>query len=107
MDTGEGGGRLRHEPEESLTLLGKDVAVLPGQSLERLDHERSLPVGPLRLPRPPHEAVDEERGRYHAVFGGERPSVIVGDEAGAIGVGRGEVGRDNSSRWASPYPGEA
>ena len=82
---------MPNEPDEPLSLLGKNAAILFGQSLERLDLEHSLPAGSLRLPRPLHEAVDEEGGRNHAVSGGDRLAVLVGDDAGAVGVGQDQV----------------
>src|SRR5215204_5230326 len=78
---------MPNEPDEPLSLLGKNAAILFGQRLERLDDERSLPAGSLRLPRPLHEAVDKEGGRNHAVPGGDRLAVLIDDDAGAFGVG--------------------
>src|ERR687895_1934351 len=79
--------RLRHEADEPLPFGGQGVAVLFDQGLERLDNERYLPAGSLRLPRSSHEAIDEHGGRNHAVLGGDHLAVIVGDHPCAICVG--------------------
>src|SRR5215203_1705339 len=78
---------LAGEPAEPLPFLGQGVAIFLGQGLERLDHERSLSAGSLRLPCPLHEAVDEEGTRDHAVPGGDRLAVFIRDNAGAVVVG--------------------
>src|SRR5215210_4837396 len=64
-------GVLRCETEEPLSLACQGVAILPGQGLEGGVHERGVAAGPLGLPRPADEAVDEEGGWDHAVPRGD------------------------------------
>src|SRR3712207_4382364 len=79
--------RPHPEADEPLPFGDEGVAVLFDQGLERLDNERYLPTGSLRLPRSSHEAIDEHGGRNHAVLGGDHLTVIVGDNTCAIRVG--------------------
>src|SRR5829696_8020364 len=79
------------ETDESLSLLDQGVAILSGQGLERFDLECSLTTAPLRLPRPANKTVDEHGGRNHAVLRGDRFAVLLGDDAGAIGVREDQV----------------
>jgi hypothetical protein len=79
------------ETDEPLSLLGQGVAILFGQGLERFDLEGNLVTAPLGLPRPADKTVDEHGGRNHAVLRGDRFTVLLGDDAGAIGVREDEV----------------
>src|ERR687897_193897 len=88
---GFGAVRLRHETDEPLSLLGQGVAIRFGQGLERFDLEVGLTPAPLGLPRPADKTVDEHGGRNHAVLRGDRFTVLLGDDAGAIGVREDEV----------------
>src|SRR5918999_1523210 len=74
------------ETDESLSLLYQGMAILSGQGLERFDLEGSLTTAALGLPRPADKTVDEHGGRNHAVLRGDRFAVLLGDDAGAIGV---------------------
>src|ERR671910_104568 len=88
---GFGAVRLRHETDEPLSLLGQGVAIRFGQGLERFDLEVGLTPAPLGLPRPADKTVDEHGGRNHAVPRGDRFAVLLGDDAGAIGVREDQV----------------
>src|SRR5215207_1828369 len=79
------------ETDEPLSLLGQGVAILFGQGLERFDLEGSLTTAPLGLPRTADKTVDEHGGRNHAVLRGDRFAVLLGDDAGAIGVREDQV----------------
>src|SRR5918994_1025147 len=79
------------ETDESLSLLAQGVAIHSGQGLERFGLEGSLTTAPLGLPRPADKTVDEHGGRNHAVLRGDRFAVLLGDDAGAIGVREDEV----------------
>src|SRR5919106_1808460 len=79
------------ETDEPLPLLGQGVTIFFGQGLERFDLEGSLTSAPLGLPRPADKTVDEHGGRNHAVLRGDRFAVLLGDDAGAIGVREDEV----------------
>src|SRR5215208_2570029 len=77
--------------DEPLSLLGQGVAILFGQGLERFDLEVGPTTAPLDLPRPSDKTVDEHGGRNHAVPRGDRFAVLLGDNAGAIGVREDQV----------------
>src|SRR5215210_3132127 len=79
------------ETDESLPLLDQGVAILFGQGLERFDLEVGLATAPLGLPRPADKTVDEHGGRNHAVLRGYRFAILLGDDAGAIGVREDQV----------------
>src|ERR671910_1613900 len=79
------------ETDEPLSLLGQGVAILFGQGPERFDLEGNLVTAPLGLPRPADKTVDEHGGRNHAVLRGDRFTVLLGDDAGAIGVREDQV----------------
>src|SRR5215210_7592609 len=88
-----------HEADEPLPFGGQGVAVLFGQGLERLDTERYLLAGSLRLPRSSHEAIDEHGGQNHAVLGGDHLAVIVVDNTCAIRVGEDQVVKLGQEAW--------
>src|SRR5215204_7569292 len=79
------------ETDESLSLLDQGIAIHSGQGLDRFDLEGSLTTAPLGLPRPADKTVDEHGGRNHAVLRGDRFAVLLGDDAGAIGVREDQV----------------
>src|SRR5215210_2348598 len=81
------------ETDEPLSLLG--------QGLERFDLEGSLTTAPLGLPRPADKTVDEHGGRNHAVLRGDRFAVLLGDDAGAIGVREDQVVELGQEAWRS------
>src|SRR5919199_5035280 len=90
---------LPDEPDEPLSFGSQGVALLSGQRLEQFDHEHRLPASSLRLPRPPNEAVDEHGGWNHAVLRSDHLAVVVGDDAGAIGVGEDQVIELGQEAW--------
>src|ERR671911_753674 len=79
------------ETDEPLSLLYQGLAILSGQGLERFDLEGSLITAPPGLPRPADKTVDKHGGRNHAILRGDRFAVLLGDDAGAIGVREDEV----------------
>src|SRR5215210_3871524 len=87
------------EAHKPLPLLCQGFAGASGQRLKWLDHERRLRTSSLRLPRPPDEAVDEHRGWNHAVLGGDHLAVVVGDDAGAIGMREDQVVELGQEAW--------
>src|SRR5215207_2771055 len=89
------------ETDESLSLLDQGVAILSGQGLERFDLEGSLTTAPLNLPRPADKTVDEHGGRNHAVLRGDRFAILLGDDAGAIGVREDQVVELGQEAWRS------
>src|SRR5215203_21444 len=89
------------ETDESLSLLDQGVAILSGQGLERFDLEGSLTTAPLDLPRPADKTVDEHGGRNHAVLRGDRFAILLGDDAGAIGVREDQVVELGQEAWRS------
>src|SRR5829696_916050 len=79
------------ETDESLSLLDQGIAIHSGQGLDWFDLEGSLTTAPLGLPRPADQTVDEHGGRNHAVLRGDRFAILLGDDAGAIGVREDQV----------------
>jgi hypothetical protein len=79
------------ETDEPLCFFGQGVTILSGQGLERFDLEGGPTTAPLGLPRPADKTVDEDGGRDHAVPRSDRFAVLLGDNAGAIGVREDQV----------------
>ena len=81
--------------------VGQGVAMHSCQGLERFDLQGSPPTAPLGLPCPADESTCEEGSRDHAVLRGECPTVLLGDEAGAICVGEDQVVELGQESWRS------
>src|SRR3954451_11449721 len=90
------------EPEQPLALPRELLGHLLREAAERVQRERRDLLGGLCLPRPGHEAVDQERrlDAEVAAWVEERP-VLVGDDPAAVVVGQQqavEVGQEPDGR---------
>ena len=79
-------GALPDEADEPLPFCGQGFAVPLSQRFEGLDEQGGGAALTRDLPRPTGEAVDE-----HCPSGEDPLAVLVGDDAGAIGVGEQHV----------------
>src|SRR5215212_4269936 len=79
--------RFRHEAQQPLSFLGQGIAIVLRQRSERLDLKGSLSSSPLFLPRSIQKAVDEHGAAVPTATGRQGHAAVIGDDAGAVGVG--------------------
>ena len=80
-------GVCRGEVEQPGALAGQGGSVLLGQSFEGGDDQSGGAMVSADPPSPVDEAVAEHGAKYSTVAPEDPPALLVGHDAGAVGVG--------------------